>query len=324
VTRTVGLPHDELRTDLERLLARRDGAPIHVRALEVSPSPFAGQGAADVVRIDIHGQAPTTVFLKHPPPDVAHPDKQRRDREQRVYRELLCLEGLPVADYLGSVPRGDGGETLVLRHVDDWDLRYQALDVWLVAAASLGSLHARFGDDPRLLASDALLRLDADYLRAWAQRAMDEVARHSMDHRRALERALAAFGVVVEPLRACVPTLVHNDLAPKNVLADRATAPATIRIIDWELAGVGCGMLDLVHICHGLSAEATSAMREVYVGAVAGTGLVPEASSDIARVETACRLHRTLYRLAHRHLLDADPSRVTDWVEDVVRLRAEL
>src|SRR5207237_7099752 len=135
----------------------------------------------------------------------------------------------------------------------DWDLRYQGLEHWFAAARGLARLHAHFaGRAGELAACDFLLRLDGDYLRGWAARARDVAGGYDGPLAAALARVVAGYGPVCEVLARQPPTLVHNDLAPKNVLADRAHRPARICVVDWEVAGVGCGLLDLVDLKYGL------------------------------------------------------------------------
>jgi aminoglycoside phosphotransferase (APT) family kinase protein len=111
-------------------------------------------------------------------------------------------------------------------------------------------------------------------------------------------------------------TLVHNDLACKNVIADRATSPARICIIDWELAGVGCGLLDLVHLKYGLDPVHDAAMVDAYRTQLATTNLLPRDDRDFARLLAACELHKTLYRLAHSPAWKLPADQLAQWVVD--------
>jgi aminoglycoside phosphotransferase (APT) family kinase protein len=111
-------------------------------------------------------------------------------------------------------------------------------------------------------------------------------------------------------------TLVHNDLSPKNVIADRRSAPARICIVDWEMSGVGCGLLDLVHLKYGLGADDDREMVAVYRSELRSTGLLPADEREFARLLAACELHKTLYRIAHSATWQLPLATVEKWVTE--------
>ena len=49
------------------------------------------------------------------------------------------------------------------------------------------------------------------------------------------------LSVAADLLAEQPPTLVHNDLAPKNVIADTSANPGRTCIVDWEMAEWGAG-----------------------------------------------------------------------------------
>src|SRR5207248_3127413 len=134
--------------------------------------------------------------------------------------------------------------------------KYHGLEHWETAAQRLASFHSHFAARAdALTACDFLLRLDVDYFAAWAKRALDALADQSAELAEQLKDVILRYGVACELLAARPVTLVHNDMAPKNVIADRSHTPPRICLIDWEMAGVGCGLLDLVHLKYGLDSE---------------------------------------------------------------------
>jgi thiamine kinase-like enzyme len=115
---------------------------------------------------------------------------------------------------------------------------------------------------------------------------------------------------------------VHNDLAPKNVLADRSADPARICFVDWEMAGLGCGVMDLVHLKHGLGPEDDREMCAAYCGELNGTGLLPDDPQERDALFAACELHQTLYRLAHLRPWKVPLARAAQWVDEARELFA--
>jgi aminoglycoside phosphotransferase (APT) family kinase protein len=307
---------DGLRSLVEEAVAGglREGARVASVASE--PSPFAGRSPAEVVSVGFEDGASVRLFVKRLRPD-AHPDKRRRDREPAVYRELLAGRGLPAPRCYAARPDGlAGGWALVLEHVDGWSLKYHGLEQWTVAAGRLGELHAHFaGRADDLAAAGFLLRLDAAHFAGWAERAVRAAGAVSADLGRAAARALRAHDEAARLVAAQPPTLVHNDLAPKNVMADTAASPARIAIVDWEMAGVGCGLLDLAHLAHGLSAPEARRMLEAYAD---GRGAGLPRGGELDRLVAACELLNGVHRLAHAREWGLAPARVA---ADVAELR---
>jgi len=269
-----------------------------------------------------------------------HPDKQCRDREIRIYEELLAGGGaqrgagprglrvsdLPVVKYYGSSWNATTKRREVfLEYIDDWNLRYHDLEHWFTAARQLARLHAYFANRAeQLLACEFLLRFDADYLCEWADRALGTVGEYSTDLAAVLARVVGGYDRVSEVLAQQPPTLVHNDLSPKNVLAHQASSPARICFVDWEMAGVGCGVLDLVVLKHGLDAVNDQKMCAAYCQELAGTGLLPTRPQEISSLFAAGELHKTVYRLAHSKAWGLPIDTVARWVMEAQQLLGQL
>jgi aminoglycoside phosphotransferase (APT) family kinase protein len=319
-------PEDgELRPAVARWISDALGHEVGIDGWRREPSPVAVAGVSPIetLRVSMAGEDELTLFVKHPGEDqAAHPDKQSRDREWRLYEDWFRADGLPVPRYYGSRrAAGEAGSErsqrreLYLEYLGDWSLKYQALDHWHEAAPQLARLHARFAERAaELQACDYLLRLDAAYFRAWADRAQAAAGRQSEALAGELSDVVASHGAVGELLERQPVTLVHNDLAPKNVLVDRAQSPTRICFVDWEMAGVGCGALDLVHLTHGLDPGSDRALRRAYAEALEGTGLLPSDPRELRQLLTGCELHETLYRIANSHLWRLPPERVAEWV----------
>jgi aminoglycoside phosphotransferase (APT) family kinase protein len=303
------------------------GGPVCVRGLTRRPSPFAGVFPAEVVCARLGGGRQLSLFVKHLGPEQAdHPEKQCRDREPRVYEELLGDEGLPVPRYYGCYRNeATGRHEVFLEHVADWDLRYQGLEHWFTAARELARLHAHFAARAGDLAScDFLLRLGAGQLRSWAERAVAVLGEQSAALAAELATVADGYGRVCEVLGRQPLTLVHNDLAPKNVLADRSRRPARVCFVDWEMAGVGCGLTDLIDLKYGLGPADDREMCRVYCDELAGTGLLPADPAERDRLFAACELHRTVYRLAFSRAWRVPPERVAQWVGEARELAGRV
>ena len=313
---------DSLKDELERLLSE-GGRPTRVVSLTRRANPYATLAPNEILTLTVENGETIELFLKHLSVQEAnHPNKLRRDREILVYEELLASSrGLPVPWYYGA--RWDESNQrgwLVLECLDDWCLKYHSLDRWFEAARWLARLHKHFAVEmSRLEDAGFLLRLDRPYFVAWFKRAKEAVEQRSMQLGEALMPVVERAAEFAELLGTQCRTLVHNDLAPKNVLASRPGEPLRINLVDWEMAGVGCGVLDLVQLKDGLNPVADRRMRDVYCDELAGTGLLPEESPQVDRLFAACDLHKTLYRLARSSQWKLSIDTLEQWVEEASR-----
>ncbi len=327
--RPVSLEEERLRLTLERFVSKVQRRGVEVTGWKRAPSPVAVPGVfpIEVLRVSLREGEEVALFVKHLGPEQAdHPDKQCRDREPRIYEELLGGDGLPVPGYYGSRwNQVTNRREIYLEYIGDWSLRYQKLDNWFPAARHLARFHAHFAGRPaELRARDYLLRLDAPYFHQWAERALAVVAQQAAGLAAELARVVNGYGRVAETLTRQPVTLVHNDLAPKNVLADRSHHPARICFVDWEVAGVGCGLLDLVHLKHGLDPASDREMCAAYCAELDGTGLLPSSPPELCRLFAACEVHQTLYRLAHSNLWRLPLERVAQWVTEARDLAGQV
>jgi thiamine kinase-like enzyme len=327
-TETIGRDDAAACRTVEGLLSAARGRPTAVSSLRRRPSPFATLAPADLLTALLADGSTVSLFVKRCGSEQAdHPDRQRpADREARVYGQLLRDAGLPVVRCYGTRPSPhDGRSDLFLEFLDDWNLRYHDLEHWITAARRLAHLHAHFAIRvARLLTCDFLLRFDADYFRAWAERALSTVTDCSTALGARLDAVVSGNVPVAEWLARAPVTLVHNDLSPKNVLADRSIDPARIAIVDWELAGVGCGLLDLAHLAYGLGADAERRMCEAYCDEWRGLARLPCDPSDFERLLAACQLQKVLYRLARWKAWRVTAAQVAGWVGEAEQLRARI
>jgi thiamine kinase-like enzyme len=309
----------ELPFALEEVLTNALRRPVEIRSLKRKPSPYTTLFPAEIVSLSLKKGEKVSLFLKHLGSEQAdHPDKQCRDREIRIYEELLRDKHLPVVKYYGSRwNRTTERRELFLEYVDAWNLKYHGIEHWLTAAQRLAHLHAYFASQAeRLLACEYLLRFDAIYFCEWAHRALSAVVQQSEELAATLEPVVNNYDRVAEVLMQQPVTLVHNDLSPRNVIADRSSSPARICFIDWEMAGIGSGLLDLVHLKYGLERADDQRMRSAYARELAGTALLPSKSEDLDRLFAACEVHKIIYRLARSKTWNLPIERVAGWVAD--------
>src|SRR5688500_10328532 len=117
---------------IEEMVARATGERGQVASVTRKASEFATLFPAEVLTVTLADGRELRLFLKHLGGDeqADQPDKQCRDREVRVYEELLGDHAakLPVARYFGSRRNAKSSRLeLYLEYIDDWSLRYHHL-----------------------------------------------------------------------------------------------------------------------------------------------------------------------------------------------------
>jgi thiamine kinase-like enzyme len=143
-----------------------------------------------------------------------------------------------------------------------------------------------------------LLRYDAPYFRQWLGRAEQfrgrtQLADVGRRHEQAIER-LAALPIA----------FVHGELYPSNVLV----APGRVCPVDWEMAGVGPGLLDLAALVTSWNNRETRRLVAAY-GDAAGT---PVDAADL----DAARLVLAVQWLGWAKRWDPPREQATDWLTE--------
>jgi len=164
-------------------------------------------------------------------------------RETEVYRSILVPWALDVPVFRGSVTDSVAGHRWLLLEAVDGNPLWQSGDsaAWDAAARWLGDMHSRAV--PR--ASGRLLRYDADYLLGRISPAV------ALTPPGALERVAASWRETVGRLAGWPHAFLHGDYYASNVLVEATSAGPRIRPVDWELAGLGPGLLDLAALSSG-------------------------------------------------------------------------
>src|SRR6266568_2987765 len=119
--RPIELDEDDLALVVADILSKAQEQPVRVRNLRRQPSEFATLFPAEILWVSLDDGSELRLFLKHLGPEQpGQPDKQRRDREVRVYEALLRGDGLPVAKFYGSHRNAATGRLeLFLEYIDD-------------------------------------------------------------------------------------------------------------------------------------------------------------------------------------------------------------
>jgi Phosphotransferase enzyme family len=248
-------------------------------------------------------------------------------REVETYRRILAPVGIGPR-CLAAVTDPSGSRCwLLLEKVPGVELwQVGELQVWEDVARWLGGFHARFaGDLDELRAANPyLLEHNAARFRFWCRRATEAVATSAARRARELLAALERYDEVVVALAELPRTFVHGELYPSNVLVVRGDRPAGVYPVDWEMAGIGPGLLDLAALVGGWATRERQSLVRAYVnglGKTAGSGRGPdELTAGLSR----CRLHLALQWLGWSADWRPPPEHAHDWLGEALGLSQEL
>jgi hypothetical protein len=264
-----------------------------VGATRVTRRPFEYRSSAPMAELEADGR---TLLLKDLSRSALTENARRAKleflhdprREPYVYRELLGGSG--TAEF---VAYDEEREWLVLEKVEGTEL-YQVgeLELWAGALRWLARLHERFLG---LAHRAPLLRYDQAFFRLWPERA-------SLD--------LPGYDAVVEQLAALPTTLVHGELYASNVLVSQDR----VCPVDWELAGVGPGVVDVAALTMGWPDEERRMLVDAYLGELRD----PPEPEDVDRAA----LHLAVQWLAWSEDWTPPPEHSRDWQAELPHLIA--
>ena len=310
----------ELVAALERSLG---GA---VAGLARRPSDTASSFALEELEVErADGTALSLVFKDLGPAALAPAARAAKPRflydplrEIEVYTGVLADARLGTPICHGAVvDAGAQRYWLFLEHVRGVEL-YQVgrRSTWEHVAAWLASMHAALADRR----SSRLVRYDAELLRRWPRRAAEFAP---PERRAALHRIADRYDRVVDVILALPATPIHGEFYAANVLVDDPLAPARVCAVDWEVAALAPGMIDLAALVSGRwSTGDRAAIAAAYRDALPVDSRPPAAAFGEAL--DACRLHVALQWLGWARSWSPPPEQATDWLTDALELSCSL
>lgn len=270
-----------LRKALDEIVVELRGPEAEIAEIEHKLSDFASSYPAEILTVELVGGERLQMFLKNYGSSRIAKDAPdlRRDRELRVYRDLLPGTDLGTAAYHGSVwDDATGRFWLVLEFVEGVQVRSCGVPYWIRAAGWIGRLQARFASQlDRVAACDALAQHNDDYFRPKAKYALEQVGQVSPSLARRVAALLKPYDELVDVMLSQPRTLVHGAYRPANILLDLDAQPMRICPTDWELAAYGATMYDLAFFADGFQPPVLDEIFETYACEAAVGGVpVPE------------------------------------------------
>jgi aminoglycoside/choline kinase family phosphotransferase len=331
-------PTAEIRAELERALSDRRGKAVSVRRLERRPCAYRTSFALEELDVELADGTRLRLMMKDLSRTALHEAAQSAKpallydplREIHVYRDVLAGAGLGTPDYHGArIDPARGRWWLFIENVVG-EVLWQVgeFEVWEETARWLARMHAALG--ARAASEGPLLRYDTELLGVWAVRAAEFADRPdsawTAGQRRQIRQLAASYGKVTDALGALAPTFIHGEFYPSNVLVQRNGA-ARICPIDWEIAAVGPGLLDLAALSVGKwTAAERSRLATAYRGAAA-SGAETAAHLTDAEFDRAldfARLHLAVQWLGWDPGWEPPAEHRHDWLGEALELAERL
>jgi hypothetical protein len=324
VTLCIDAATSEVRDALAATLARRFGPERRVRRLERRASAYRSSFGLEELDLELEDGTNLHLMLKDMSRGaLAEETRQLKPvflydprREIETYRQILASEDLGTPGFYGAVTdRALGRWWLLIERIEGREL-YQIGDfgVWRHAARWLAELHRRFAAAGASLASRVpLVRYDRRHYEVWLSRALELLRDGTSSEQAALREIAARYDTIVERLLALPVTVIHGEFYASNILVQENASGCRIAPVDWEVAGLGPGLIDLAALIAGNWTESEKQQL---------------ASAYDPRVDDAalrcCRLFLAVQWLGWWGRRRPAPQHAQDWLGEALRLAEEL
>jgi hypothetical protein len=332
-------PTEELDVLLQGVLDRHFGAPRPIVRLERRLFAYRTSFPLEAVDVELAGGPALHLLLK----DLSRqslPEAIRRAkpaflydplREIEAYQHLLAPAGLGTAVCYGAVVDAAADRYwLFLERVAGQEL-YQVgdVEVWRQVAAWLGRFHTRLAGAARSGADCRhLLAHNRDYYGIWPRRALAFAGKGGGRYSPVpalLERVAAGYDAVIERLLALPTAVIHGELYASNVLVQQTDSGLRVCPVDWEMAAVGPGLVDLAALGAGRWTEGQRwELAEAYREGQTAAGDAAPALEELLADLDCCRLHLALQWLGWAEDWTPPAEHRHDWLAEVAQLSERL
>lgn len=249
-------------------------------------------------------------------------------REIEVYEKILASADLSTAHFYGSVvDEKNGLFWLFLEKVPGQELYLAGeFETWLESARWLARLHLQFEGRAEILPFEVpLLLYDDQFYRVWPERAQRFLASQPGDVQQSLEHLIGQYDRIIGRLMTLPATLMHGEFYASNILT--GTGPGGVRIcpVDWEMAALGPGLMDLAALISGQWSDAEKAqMVRAYQAALSTGENDPDKLEKLFQDLAYCQLHIAMQWLGWSAQWSPPAEHRQDWINEAFRLVEQL
>jgi len=201
--------------------------------------------------------------------------------------------------------------------------------LWIEAARWLAGFHTRLaGPAEHWRRTVPLLDQDAAYYRRWLRRAQTFLGsshQSTPEQRRWIAWLAERYEQVVDTLVSLPRTVIHGEYYASNIIVQQECDRVRVCPVDWEMAAVGPGLVDLAALTAGDWTDPERAtLCEAYLTALpprAGWGPQPD---TLWTILGHCRLHLAVQWLGWAPGWVPPPGHRHDWFREAVNLAERL
>ncbi|OLE01928.1 MAG: hypothetical protein AUI36_43710 [Cyanobacteria bacterium 13_1_40CM_2_61_4] len=212
---------------------------------------------------------------------------------------------------------------LFLERVRGLELRHVgAFSKWEQTARWIGRFHRSFSPARvrQLARQSTVLVYDEDFYWRWLDRAR-RFARRRLAARRILDRIARSYGSVITRLMHLPRTLIHGEFYPCNVLICADDGAVRVCPVDWEMAALAPGLMDLACLTTGWTARKQGALVRAYAGTALDSDWNPE--HTLADLD-CCRLHLAIKMLGWSADWAPPPQHAHDWLAEAADMSERI
>jgi len=308
------------------------GRTCVVSTLRREPYAFSTSYALSVLEVELADGTGVTMILKDLSDSGMLRDARASKpaflyeplREIETYRSILGRAKLGTATCYGAVTdQANGSYWLLLERVAGRELwQVGELEAWQDAARWLARLHGGVEVTTAAQVNPHLLEYDAAFYRRWWERARCFSA--EADSRDAVAVVSAGLETALEGLAQMPRCFVHGEFYPSNVIVGEPGGVRRICPVDWEMAGIGSGLLDLAALIAGWEDEQRLSLARSYLAALTMDRRWPPEEGEFLRLLRCCELYLAVQWVGWSQRWTAPPEHARDWLGEAVKLSEEL
>ena len=287
---------------LEGFLSQMSGRKVTIPALHRTPGEQSTSFRSEIWYIDLNGGGELKIFLKDFGSSRLPKDglEQRRERELRVYQDLIRKANLGTAEFYGSIwDESIGRYWLLLEFVEGNTLRDREFDDWVRAVGWLGGMQNYFAQHNHdLETSNFLVTHDSEFFLSKAELASRSVYQTSSSLADRLGPVLKRYSRTVDVMTRQPRTLVHGSYRPQNILVAANEEGVRICPIDWELAGYGAPLYDFAFLADGFKPPEVDRLWDAYLQQFTDTPPPHQDKNEMTYLVDCIRLHKVIKSLS--------------------------
>lgn len=335
------VPADLLQRSLERVLSAHFGRKRRIKQLRRRTSAYSSSYVIENLELELdRDQCLRLVFKNLSPSSVLKTARHIRpgfvyhpEREIEIYRQILDQEKLGTPICYGAIEMPELERYWLFLERVEGPLLWQRgrLRSWEQAAAWLALLHTEY----RIQPGDStapwlryLVRYDEHMLTTWLVRAEEFLRRDtdsSPDVCRRFARLANRYDRVVARLLDLPMSLIHGEFFPSNVILRPTGQGWQICPVDWEMAAVGPGLIDLAALTAGnWTQDQKRKLIAAYGKALRATQKWAPSVSELFEAVTYCQLHLSVQLLGWASDWSPPKRHTQNWLGEALRLSGAL